>query len=104
MQVRMSNGLAGSRANVDADVVASRHIMRFDVSSHRGHESPDCNLLLQSQSKKVGLVSSRDHKAMPNAQRESVEERDGEVVGRHALSDDDAVTEDAIHVWHPGRE
>jgi hypothetical protein len=44
MKVRVSNRLAGSLANVDAYVVAGRHLLRFDVAPHCRHQSPDRGL------------------------------------------------------------
>jgi len=38
MKMGVVNGLAGSLANVDADVVAGRHPLRFDVASPTGRQ------------------------------------------------------------------
>jgi hypothetical protein len=98
MKVCVSNRLAGSGANVDAYVVARRHFLRFDVTTHCRHQRPHRSLFRVGEGEIIRLVSSWDNEAVAHAQRESVEEGDGEIVRYNEVSDRQAVTKDAFQM------
>ena len=62
--MRVSNGLAGSLANVDADVVAVRHAVRFDVAPNCRNKSPDGGLFFRGEGEKISLVPPRNNQAV----------------------------------------
>ena len=62
--MRVRNGLAGSLANVDPDVVAVGHARRFDVAPNCRNKSPDGGLFINGEGEKVDLVPPRNNQAM----------------------------------------
>jgi hypothetical protein len=78
--MRVSNGLAGSLANVHAHVIAVRHTGGFDVAPNCENKSPNGGLFITGEREKVGLVPPRNNQAMPLIQRKGVGKRHGEVI------------------------
>ena len=62
--MRVSNRLAGSLANVDADVVAVRHSVRFNVSPYYRQKVPDGGLFLPGKCEEISLMPPRNNQAV----------------------------------------
>jgi hypothetical protein len=56
VQARVADRLAGSLADVDADVVAAGRPALLDLRSDLGHQRPDHRLLRDGQREEVRLV------------------------------------------------
>ena len=62
--MRVSNGPASSLANVDADVVAVRHSVRFNVASCYRQKVPDSGLFLLRECEEISLMPPRNNQAV----------------------------------------
>lgn len=98
MKVRVSNGLASSLANVDADVVAVRHPARFNVAPYSRQKRPDSGLFFPAECEEISLMPSRNNHAVSPTQRKGVKKGDGEIVRADDVFAIQAITEYAVHV------
>jgi hypothetical protein len=64
VQVRVSNGLARRRANIDAYVVAVRQRLLFDTLPNRRKKSPDGGLFLAGKPEKISFVPQGNNQAV----------------------------------------
>ena len=96
MQVGVSNGLAGCLSNIDAEIVAVRHSVRFDVAPNHRHKSPDSSLFFLRECKEIRLMPAWNNETVFLIQRKGIVKRHREVIRRDEISASDAVTEDAI--------
>jgi hypothetical protein len=103
MKMRVTNGLAGGVANIDAYVVAGRHRVRLDVAPHCRHQSPDRSQFPLRESEEISLVSPWNNQAVSLVQRKGVEECNSNVVCDNEASAANAVTENAIQRAGPYR-
>ena len=94
----MGDCLAGRVTDVDAEIVAIRHVVSLDASLHQRYESPDRRLLFRRQREETGLVSTGHDQAVTRTDRIRVEERDGEIVCRDRIFVGKAITKDASQV------
>jgi hypothetical protein len=101
MQMRVSNRLAGSLANIDSDVVAVRRRARFDVPSNCWKEGPDSSLFLPGKSEEISFVSSRHYQAVAVIQWESIRKRSGVFVHCNEVSASEPVAENTIQFVSP---
>jgi hypothetical protein len=101
MQMRVSNRLAGSLANIDSDVVAVRHSARLDVLPNYRNKSPNGGLFLLSQGEEIRFVPPRNNQAVSVVQWESVWKRSRELVHSNEVSASESITEDTVQFVSP---
>jgi len=99
--MRVGNGLAGSFADIDTNVVTIRHDAHLDLPPDKRNESPNGDLLLPGEGKEISFVPPRDNQAVSATQRKSIGKRSGMFVHSHEVSTSEPVTEDTIQFASP---
>jgi hypothetical protein len=86
VQMRVGNGLAGSLANVDADVEAVRHSVRFNVAPYYRQKAPNSGLFLPGECEEISLMPPGNNQAVSPTQRKRIEKGDREIVRADKVS------------------
>ena len=95
--MRVRDGLPGSFAYVDADVVTIRPAGGFDRRPSSRKKCPDSGLFCNRECQEVGLVAPRSYEAVAATQRKAVLENDRELVARDKRS---RGRPEAESTWH----